>query len=179
MSGTEQAKAAPDFSSLVYGSLVTTLLELVESVDDVNARLDTIGYRVGRHLAHSFARDKKLNRAEMTSDSSVYNIINNIFIRHWPSFSGSSSPPHPRQMGDSEYLIVFPHSVYTRNVTVPESFSSLQYASILPGIIRGIFEIFHYEVKVSLSHTTANSGGTEVWIHDVKPIPIAIPKDTD
>jgi hypothetical protein len=173
-----QAPAPPlaEFSAAIYGSLVSTLLDITESIADVNAKLDAIGYRVGRRLAHEFARDGKLERVD-TEDS----VISNVLLRIWQSSLGWSaaraqklSPPEAEH---SRISIAFDPSFYTRNVNVPPAFNGLEYKAILPGAIRGILEVFHREAKVTLQPTSG--GPTEVLIEMIREIPVAVPKDED
>jgi hypothetical protein len=52
---------------------------VIDSVDELNKRLDAIGYRIGLRLSHDFASDEKGNRAESTPDT----IIPDIIVNHW------------------------------------------------------------------------------------------------
>jgi hypothetical protein len=96
---SEREKLGPDLASLIYGSIVTTLLDLVDSVDEVNKHLDAIGYRIGLRLAHEFASDRTANRAEPTPDT----IISDIILNHWSWIVGPSSgqPPDAEKSGIS------------------------------------------------------------------------------
>jgi hypothetical protein len=173
-----QAPAPPlaEFSAVIYGSLVATLLDVTESVAEVNAKLDAIGYRVGRRLAHEFARDPKLERVD-TEDS----VISNVIIRIWQSSMGWSaatarkvSPPGADQ---SQIRIAFEPSFYTRSVNLPRAFKGLEYKAVLPGAVRGILEVFHREAKVTLQPNP--DGPTEILIEMIREIPVAVPKDED
>lgn len=163
---------------MIYGSLVTTLLETAESVDEVNNKLSDIGFRVGLRLAHEFARDRSLDRIDNPNK-----IIKDIIIKNWPNIAGKNTTVSYSLTNESEtnkkYLIKFDQSIFTQNVTIPERYSGLQYTSMLPGVIRGIFQIFHYEVNSYLNNAGSQTQrtGTEVIVEVVKEIPIAVPKD--
>jgi hypothetical protein len=67
--------------------------------------------------------------------------------------------------------------VFTKHVRVPTSVTGLKYTAVLPGALRGIFEIFHYEADVRI---VDNSGpGTLVRIDVTRHIPVAVAKDDD
>jgi hypothetical protein len=165
-----------EFSAVIYGSLVATLLDITESISDVNSKLDSIGYRVGLRLAHEFARDVRLERVD-TEDS----VISDVILRIWQSSMGCSlakankvSPPEAEK---SQILITFEPSFYTKSVNVPPAFEGLEYRAILPGVIRGVLEVFHREAKVSLQPNP--NGQTQVLIEMIREIPVAVPKDDD
>lgn len=158
-----------DFSALIYGSLVASLLEMNEKVEDVNAKLDAIGYRIGLRLAHDFARDRSLERVEGAAQ-----LIAAVLIPNWKKISGGSMT---YSQDGSSFTLTFDKSVFTQNVTVPEIYAGVHFAAMLPGVLRGIFEIFHLDVKSEL--LPPNGDKTEVKISDVKTISEAVRKDDD
>ena len=180
-SNSASSSKSVDFSALVYGSLVCSLLEMTENVEDVNKKLDDIGYRIGLRLAHEFALDRNIEMIDTPEK-----LINDVLVKNWPIISGKTSnaqlsviknknwPQEP-----SEYLIHFDESIFTRNVTIPELYQNVQFTAMLPGALRGIFEVFQYEATVSLENNNQNETGTTVRIICNKEIPPAIPKDDD
>ena len=163
---------AVEFAGLVYGSLVSTLLEMAENVEEVNQKLEEIGYRIGLRFAHDFARDPVLEQMTTPED-----LIENVFVKNWPSIGGPKSQLHYKATGPKDYLFTFDQSVFTQNVHILELYHDVKYTAMLPGVLRGIFEVFHYETKVELVNSDAK--GTEVKVELVKEIPPAVPKDDD
>ena len=161
-----------EFSALVYGSFVASLLEMSENVEEVNTKLDEIGYRVGLRLAHDFGRDQTLESIN-TPDK----VINDVIIRKWATLSGSKVPVQV-QVEDKKYTLVFAPSVFTQNVQIPELYKGVQFTGMLPGALRGIFEIFHWKVNTKLLETSEKIG-TKVEIEVIEEIPIAVPKTDD
>ena len=165
-----------EFSSLIYGSLVNTLLESSGDVEEVNNKLLDIGFRVGLRLAHEFARDRSLDRID-----SPNKVIEDIIVKNWRNITGKSPEFSPIKDSESnkKFELTFDQSIFTQNVNIPERYSGLRYASLLPGVIRGIFEIFHYEVNAYLKDTPPQQQKpcTKVIVEIVKEIPIAVPKD--
>ena len=159
-----------EFSALIYGSLVASLLEMNEKVEDVNTKLDDIGYSIGLRLAHEFARDRNLERGD-TAES----VIAGVLIPNWQKVSGGGTMTY-KSSGDS-FELTFSPSIFTQNVTVPEIYSGVKFTAMLPGVLRGVFEIFHFEVKSEL--LAADDGKTQVKISDVKPIGEAVRKDEE
>ena len=161
-----------DFSALIYGSMVTMLLEMTEEVEDVNTKLEEIGYRIGLRLAHEFARDRNLDRVE-TAEA----LIRGVLAKNWDKFVGKSKATYAR-LEDNVFKMSFEESIFTQNVTVPEIYKGVKFEAILPGILKGVFEIFHFEVNTSLV-SEEGSKTTDVKIEVVKAIPIAVPKEDD
>ncbi|OHS94477.1 hypothetical protein TRFO_11092 [Tritrichomonas foetus] len=172
---------AVDFSALIYGSLVNSLLEMTEDVNEVNTKLDEIGYRIGLRLAHEFARDKNLDRVD-----SPEKLIKDVLIKNWPIIAGKTTSAFYKVIDNNTFMMAFQPSTFTEYVTIPELYSGVQYTAMLPGALRGIFEIFHYEAEVSLEppQVEQKAGSqkkppTEVKIVISKVIPVAVPKDED
>ena len=171
-----------EFSALIYGSLVNSLLEMTEDVNEVNAKLDEIGYRIGLRIAHEFARDKNLERVE-----SPEKLIKDVLIKNWQYIAGKNSLAQYKVIKENEFVMTFQPSIFTEYVTIPELYDGIQYTAMLPGALRGIFEIFHYEAQVTLETPQAQAGQagptqkkpTEVKIVISKIIPIAVPKEDD
>jgi hypothetical protein len=138
------AQTATDFCALIYGSLVSSLLEITEEATEVNQTLEKIGYRVGRRLAHDFAR--RTDRIE-SADALVA-----LIIRQWSGAIGNSTVSQETIERDKHYRLKFERSVYTKQVTAPESAVGdvFRYESMLPGALAGIFQVFHFETKVTL-----------------------------
>jgi hypothetical protein len=165
------AQIASDFCALIYGSLVNSLLEMTEAAEEVNSTLNAIGYRVGRRLAHDFAR--RPDRVE-----SPDNLIN-VIIRQWSGAIGNSQASAETIEKDKHYHLRFEKSVYTKQVTIPVSISegSFRYESMLPGALTGIFQVFHYIAKVELLPPEQDATIVDIVIEG--QIPIAVRKDDD
>jgi hypothetical protein len=165
------AISASEFSALIYGSLVSSLLDMVEDTADVNAKLDELGYRIGLRLAHDFARERKLERVETPSA-----LISEVIIRNWQNTIGQSAARF-QPVGDDSFTIQFETSAFTRHVRVPDSVVGLKYPAMLPGVLRGIFEIFHYRADVRIVDDPGS--GTVVRVDIKERIPVAVAKDED
>jgi hypothetical protein len=165
------AQSAIDFCALIYGSLVSSLLEMTEDSSDVNATLEKIGDRVGRRLAHDFAR--RPERVE-TPDAVV-----SVISRQWTGAIGNSQMTCQTIEKDKRYQLRFEKSVYTKQVTIPDSIAdgAFRYESMLPGALRGIFQVFHYDVKVTALPPEPDATLVEVVIE--AQIPVAVRKDDD
>ena len=162
-----------EFSALVYGSFVASLLEITEDVEEVNKKLDEIGYNIGLRLAHDFGRDSSLERIDTPEK-----VIKDVLVRKWVVLSGSKVPVNVAKDGDNKYILTFAPSVFTQNVQIPELYKGVQFTGMLPGALRGIFEIFHWKVNTKLLEADEKIG-TKVEVEVVEEIPIAVPKTDD
>jgi hypothetical protein len=165
------AAAAAEFSALIYGSLVSSLLDMIEDTSDVNAKLDELGYRIGLRLAHNFAHDRKLERVE-----SANALISDVIIKNWQNALGQSVA-RCQVVGENSFTIHFEASTFTKHVHLPDSVTGLKYTAMLPGVLRGIFEIFHYEADVQIVDDAVP--GTVVKVSITKQIPVAVAKEDD
>jgi len=163
-----------EFSALVYGSFVNSLLEMTEDIEEVNKKLDEIGYRIGLRLAHDFAKDTSIERIDAAGK-----VVEGVIAKKWPIISGSKSPVTYTSSGDT-YVLSFQQSVFTQNVQIPETYAGVQYTGMLPGAIRGIFEIFHFKVTAALDNSEpTNPPSTKIVVKVLESIMEAIPKNDD
>jgi hypothetical protein len=155
-----------DFSAAIYGSIVNCFLEMTEDADLANSKLVALGYRVGRRLGHDLASDLDLQRIECPTD-----VITSVIVKNWVSVLGDRTISWGPGPPDS-LVIEFRPTPFTQYVNIPESFSSLTYTSALAGVIRGIFEVFHYSTTVTL----ADNDGPEtvILVHVNGVIPTAL-----
>jgi hypothetical protein len=91
-------------------------------------------------------------------------------IENWIDVLGHSTVSGCATRPDS-YVIRLQPAPFTQHVNIPDSLSSLKYASALPGVIRGIFEVFHYSTTVTL--TDDDEPGTVISVHIDGAIPPA------
>lgn len=161
-----------EFSALVYGSFVASLLEMTEDVEEVNKKLDEIGYRIGLRLAHDFGRDTSLERIDDP------NKIKDVICKKWMVLSGSKTPNVNVKVDDKKYEFTFMPSIFTQNVQVPELYKGVNFTGMLPGALKGIFEIFHFKVSTKLIESDEKIG-TKIEVIVEAEIPIAIPKTDD
>ena len=162
-----------EFSALVYGSFVASLLEMTEDVEEVNKKLDEIGYKIGLRLAHDFGRDTSLERIDDPDK-----IITDVICKKWMVLTGSKSPNVNVKKDDKRYELTFMPSIFTQNVQVPELYKGVNFTGMLPGALRGVFEIFHFKVNTKLLESDEKAG-TKVEVVVEAEIPIAIPKTDD
>jgi hypothetical protein len=165
-----------DLSALIYGSLVKSLLEIKQDASAVTSKLEDIGFRIGRRLAHDFARDRNLARPE-TPDAVIHSVIlpnSQRLIGDSGNYAIIATPT-----SENSYRLEFSKSVYTKHVNTPRSFAGedFRFEAILPGALRGIFDVFHYEAQVTLA--PPNLELTTVDVRIVQQIPVAMRKDDD
>jgi hypothetical protein len=159
-----------DFSATIYGSVVNCILEMTEDADLANSKLVALGYRIGRRLGHELATDPDLPRIEYPTD-----VIGSVIVKQWVDALGDLAVSGHTTDPDS-LVIKFQPTPFTQHVNIPESFSSLKYASALPGVIRGIFEVFHYNTTVTLAD---NDGPETVVLVHVDGVIHAALRDED
>jgi hypothetical protein len=157
-----------DFSATIYGSVVNCILEMTEDVELANSRLVALGYRIGRRLGHTLASD--LNERPITSPSDLIMLL----IENWVGVFGTSTISGYATDPNS-FIINFRSTPFTQHVDIPESLSSLKYTSALPGVIRGIFEVFHYNTTVTLADSDGSK--TIISVHVDGIIPVALSDD--
>jgi hypothetical protein len=102
------AQTATDFCALISGSLVNSLLEMMEDAAEVNTALEKIGYRVARRLAHDFAR--RSERVE-TADAVI-----GVIVLQWSGAIGNSRVKPETIENEKSYRLKFEKSVYTKQV---------------------------------------------------------------
>ena len=170
-------KESAQFSALVYGSFIVSLLEMFEDVEQVNQKLDESGYRIGLRLAHDFARDRDLERV-----NTIDLVVTEVLSKKWASIAGLTNTQNSVKISkeDKKYVLQFPQSVFTQNVEIPELYRGVHFTGMLPGAIRGVCEIFHQRVNTKLIDISDDlKNGSKVELEFIEEIPIAVPNTDD
>jgi hypothetical protein len=165
------AQSAVDFCALIYGSLVSSLLEMTEDPSEIDRTLDALGFRLGCRLAHDFAR--RVDRVD------GLDAVIGVIEKQWSGAIGNSQVEREVLERDRHYVLKFHKSVYTKQLTWPEGISgeSFRYESMLPGAVRGICQVFHHEVACALRAPAPDATFLEVTFK--RAIPVAVRKEDD
>lgn len=135
-------KVNSELLSLTYGALVSQLLKDLELVDEVNEQLEKMGYNIGIRLIEEFLAKSEISFCE--SFEETVEVIAKVAFKMFLGISGTVSCVNKEE---NIYSIVFDANPLCDFVELPKSLSSLNYSSLLCGIIKGSLEQIRIKVN--------------------------------
>ncbi|SBT87498.1 trafficking protein particle complex subunit 3, putative [Plasmodium malariae] len=128
-------KVNSELLSLTYGALVSQLLKDLELVDEVNEQLEKMGYNIGIRLVEEFLAKSDISFCEDFEET--VEVIAKVAFKMFLGISGTVTCINKET---NIYSIIFDSNPLSDFVELPKSLSSLNYCSLLCGVIRGALE---------------------------------------
>lgn len=130
-----------DLFSLTYGSVISQLLNDCENVDEINIKLDRMGYNIGLRLIEDYLAKTLAPRCKDLKD--VADKIQHAFHLY---LNFTPSIDHWSQANDEFSILIYSNPL-TECVELPDSLQNMHYLNMLPGIIRGALEMVSVPVR--------------------------------
>ncbi|KJP85899.1 hypothetical protein AK88_04486 [Plasmodium fragile] len=128
--------------SLTYGALVSQLLKDLELVDEVNEQLEKMGNNIGIRLVEEFLAKSDISFCEDFEET--VEVIAKVAFKMFLGISGNVTCVDQET---NVYSITFDRNPLSDFVELPKSLSSLNYCSLLCGVIRGALEQIRIKVN--------------------------------
>lgn len=162
-----QVNPAAEFSSLVFGSYLSFLMETESVVDTANTKLEEIGKTVGQRLAHCFRCDDI-----SPYNTKIKNVLESIIVKKWKEMFDSRVTCKEEEQG-KVFTLDFEPSIFSKNFDMDSDDEHINYRYALCGIVKGILEMFSFECKVSL--VEGRKEGSKIMVELEREIPMAVP----
>ena len=125
----------------MYGSLLVRLTKDIKDINELNTKIESIGYDMGKRLVDDLIDDPHLI-VDVSEKNKLMEILINKLFQNYLGINGNLS------MGaENEYHFIFQDNPLSFCVELPESLNGLIYSNIICGMLRGILEISGFEVK--------------------------------
>ena len=127
--------------TFMYGSLLVRLTKDIKDINELNKKIESIGYEMGKRLVDDLIDDFQRGLDVSEQNKLMERLINQL-TQYYLGIMGTYS-----QVSDKEYHLIFPENPISFYVELPESLSNLCYSNIICGILRGMLEISGFEVQ--------------------------------
>ena len=136
----ERKQNKVELLTFMYGSLLVRLTKDIKDINELNTKIENIGYEMGKRLLDDLIDDfqKKID----SSNSKLMEILIKQLAQYYLGIISSLS-----QVSEKEYHLVFKENPISFYVELPEELNNLCYSNIICGIFRGMLEVSGFEIK--------------------------------
>ncbi|GAM26346.1 hypothetical protein SAMD00019534_095210 [Acytostelium subglobosum LB1] len=136
-------KISAELFTLTYGALVTQLIKDYEDIDQVNTKLEQMGYNIGVRLIEEFLAKSSIGRcADFIETAEVIAKVG------FKMFLGVSAQISDWDAEKKEFHLIIDDNPLVDFVELPEHLKhKLYYSNILCGVMRGALEMVQMKVK--------------------------------
>ena len=137
----ERKQIKVELLTFMYGTLLVRLTKDIKDINELNKKIESIGYEMGKRLVDDLIDD--FQRGLDVSD--LNKLMEKLIIQlaqYYLGILGSFN-----QVSEKEYHLIFPENPISFYVELPESLDGLCYSNIICGILRGMLEISGFEIQ--------------------------------
>ena len=137
----ERKQNKVELLTFMYGSLLVRLTKDIKDINELNKKIELIGYEMGKRLV-----DDLIDDFQRVIDVSDQNKLMEKLITQLAQFYLGIIGTY-NQVSEKEFHLIFPLNPISFYVELPESLNDLCYSNIICGMIRGMLEISGFEVQ--------------------------------
>ena len=126
--------------TFMYGTLLVRLTKDIKDINELNKKMELIGYDIGKRLVDDLIDD--FQRVDQSDQNKLMEKLICQLAQHYLGIIGNYN-----QVGENEFHLKFNQNPISLYVELPESLEGLCYSNIICGIMRGMLEITGFEVK--------------------------------
>ena len=126
--------------TFMYGTLLVRLTKDIKDINELNKKIELIGYDIGKRLVDDLIDD--FQRVDQSDQNKLMEKLICQLAQHYLGIIGNYN-----QVGEKEFHLKFNQNPISLYVELPESLEGLCYSNIICGIMRGMLEITGFEVK--------------------------------
>ena len=124
----------------MYGTLLVRLTKDIKDINELNTKIELIGYDIGKRLVDDLIDD--FQRVDQSDQNKLMERLICQLAQHYLGIIGNYN-----QVGENEFHLKFNQNPISLYVELPESLEGLCYSNIICGIMRGMLEISGFEIK--------------------------------
>ncbi|KYQ92824.1 trafficking protein particle complex subunit 3 [Tieghemostelium lacteum] len=143
-------KINSELFTLTYGALVTQLIKDYEDIEQVNIKLEQMGYNIGIRLIEEFLAKSNIGRCADFMETAE--VIAKVGFK---MFLGVTATVIDQDPDKREFHLILDDNPLIDFVELPEQYKhKLYYSNILCGVIRGALEMVQMKVKCTFMKCT-------------------------
>ena len=126
--------------TFMYGTLLVRLTKDIKDINELNTKIELIGYDIGKRLVDDLIDD--FQRVDTSDQNKLMEKLICQLAQYYLGIIGNYS-----QTGEKEFHLIFTENPISLYVELPESLEGLCYPNIICGILRGMMEISGFEIQ--------------------------------
>ena len=137
----ERKQIKVELLTFTYGTLLVRLTKDIKDINELNTKIELIGYDIGKRLIDDLIDDYPRGLDPSDQNKLMEKLICQL-AQYYLGIIGNYS-----QTGENEFHLKFTENPISLFVELPESLEGLCYSNIICGIMRGMLEISGFEIK--------------------------------
>ena len=137
----EKKQNKVELLTFMYGSLLVRLTKDIKDINELNKKIESIGYEMGKRLVDDLIDD--FQRGLDVSDQNK--LMEKLIIQLTQYYLGILGTFN--QVSEKEYHLIFPENPISFYVELPESLDGLCYSNIICRMLRGMLETSGFEIQ--------------------------------
>eukprot|EP00735_Rhodelphis_limneticus_P006579 TRINITY_DN18_c0_g1::TRINITY_DN18_c0_g1_i1::g.14759::m.14759 TRINITY_DN18_c0_g1::TRINITY_DN18_c0_g1_i1::g.14759 ORF type:complete len:209 (-),score=19.89,sp/Q54YG5/TPPC5_DICDI/65.56/8e-82,TRAPP/PF04051.11/1.3e-43,VanZ/PF04892.7/0.091 TRINITY_DN18_c0_g1_i1:62-661(-) len=140
--------------AFLFSELIQYTQTRVKQINDLERRLEEVGYGVGLRMLELVCTREKNNKREIR----LINLLGFISSTVWKTLFGKAADSLEKSTeNEDEYMISEREPLVNRFISVPSELSSLNCAAFVAGIVRGILDRAGFPARVT-AHSVEMEG---------------------
>ena len=137
----ERKQNKVELLTFMYGSLLVRLTKDIKDINELNKKIESIGYDMGKRLVDDLIDDFQL-RLDVSDQNKLMEKLIIQLSQYYLGIVGTYN-----QVSEKEFHLIFSDNPISLYVELPESLNDLCYSNIICGMLRGMLEISGFEIQ--------------------------------
>lgn len=151
---TRTAEVSASAFAFLFSEVVQYMQKRVSGIDDLERRLNTLGYRIGTRVLELMAWRAESASKAPKRDIRFLPVLMSIHTNVWKAVFGKPADAIEKSVqNEDEYMIIDNDPVVTRNISVPRDMSQLSCSSFTAGIVEAVLDGLGFPARVTAHNT--------------------------
>ncbi|KAJ4471395.1 TRAPP complex subunit trs31 [Lentinula edodes] len=165
LSKTRVAEVSAASLSFLFSEVVQYTQKRVSGVNDLERRLNTLGYRVGTRVLELTAYRAESSLKAPKREIRLLPALMAIHTQVWRAVYGRPADAIEKSVENvDEYMIIDNDPLIERHISVPRDLSGLSCSSFSAGIVEAVLDGLGFPARVTAHHTPTSTHPTRTTI---------------
>jgi len=162
---TRVAEVSASSFSFLFSEVVQYTQKRVSGVNDLEKRLNTLGYRVGTRVLELTAYRAESSSKAPKRETRLLPALMAIHTQVWRAVFGRPADAIEKSVENvDEYMIIDNDPIIERHISVPRDLSGLSCSSFSAGIVEAVLDGLGFPARVTAHHTPTTAHPTRTTI---------------
>ncbi|CDO70936.1 hypothetical protein BN946_scf184829.g45 [Trametes cinnabarina] len=151
---TRNVEVSASAFAFLFSEIVQYTQKRVNGINDLERRLNTLGYRVGTRVLELLAWRNESAAKAPKRETRFLPALMSIHTHVWRAVYGKPADAIEKSVENAdEYMIIDNDPPITRNISVPRDMSSLSCSSFTAGIVEAVLDGLGFPARVTAHNT--------------------------
>jgi hypothetical protein len=180
----KQPKANAELFSLTYGALVGELVRDLETADEIQQQLDSMGHSIGIRCIEELLAKLMMENGAAASVSSSPNFVESAdlvkltfrmflgVVAETAAVAVTDKPAATEATAAAAYSVTFAENPLALFVELPDDgpTAGLEYSQLLCGLVRGVLEMLQFDVTCRMTCSVLAGDDTNTMLVELQQV---------